>query len=351
MSTFTVPVVRIRGIEPIPGADQIELAIVGDYRSVILKGQFKQGDLAIYLPEGSVLPSSLIEQLGLTGRLAGSDKNRIKAIKLRGVVSQGILMMLDNKFHEEGDDQAEILGITKYEPPVPAHLSGEVIGLFGYSRKYDIENYKMYPDILVDGEKVEFSEKIHGSLCGVGLIPGLNHHDIWGGDTIVYSKGLGAKGLVFKDNNANVNNVYLKAAKSNDIRNRIKRVFPDVVVHVFGEVYGYGVQDLQYGRKDQGFAIFDICVESKYLNRDELVEAIKELGLPRVPVLYRGPFSKEIMYNYTSGRTVVDNGSHIREGIVITPVIERRNDTIGRVILKSVSGDYLTRKGDTTEFG
>jgi hypothetical protein len=56
------------------------------------------------------------------------------------------------------------------------------------------------------------------------------------------------------------------------------------------------------------------------------------------------------MYEHTDGRTVVGSGAHLREGVVIVPLAERRDDQIGRVILKSVSGDYLTRKGEATEF-
>jgi RNA ligase (TIGR02306 family) len=92
MSTFTAPVVRIRAIEAIPGADAIELAVVGDYRSVVRKGQFQPGSVAVYLPESAIVPDALLEQLGLTGKLAGPDKNRVKAIKLRGCLSQGILL-------------------------------------------------------------------------------------------------------------------------------------------------------------------------------------------------------------------------------------------------------------------
>jgi RNA ligase (TIGR02306 family) len=91
MSSFSVPVIRIRGIEPIANADAIELAVVGDYRSVVRKGQFTAGSLAVYLPEASVLPDSLIEELGLVGKLAGGARNRVKAIRLRGCLSQGIL--------------------------------------------------------------------------------------------------------------------------------------------------------------------------------------------------------------------------------------------------------------------
>jgi len=180
-----------------------------------------------------------------------------------------------------------------------------------------------------------------------GVIPGLNHPELLNGDTLVYSKGLGAQGLVFKDNKANEINTYLSTVKSLGIDQIIKSNFPNKVVHILGEVYGGKIQDLGYGRNTPNFACFDICVDGVYLNRDDIL-AIN--GINMVPSLYRGPFSKDIMYQYTTGSTVVGKGAHIREGIVIRPIVERTDLTIGRVILKSVSGDYLTRKGVTTEF-
>ena len=86
------------------------------------------------------------------------------------------------------------------------------------------------------------------------------------GDGMVYSKGLGARGLVFKNVPNNDGNLYVQVAKKLDLHNRIREIFPNVVVHMFGEVYGAGVQDLTYGKKDKNFAIFDINVNGKYLS-------------------------------------------------------------------------------------
>ena len=93
-----------------------------------------------------------------------------------------------------------------------------------------------------------------------------------------------------------------------------------------------------------------IFIDGAFLSRDALAEACDALCVSRVPVLYRGPFSREVMMQHTDGKTVVGGGAHIREGVVITPVNERRDDRIARVILKSVSADYLLRKGNATEF-
>jgi len=350
MSSFSVPVIRIRGIEPIANGDAIELAVVGDYRSVVRKGQFTAGSLAVYLPEASVLPDSLIGELGLVGKLAGGARNRIKAIRLRGCLSQGILLDRIPANANEGDCVAMSLGVVKYDPPVPAHMAGEVANLSGHPLRYDIENFKAFPDVLADGEDVEMTEKTHGTFCGAGVVPGLVHPEMCGGDGLVYSKGLGSKGLVFRDNGANAGNLYMQAVRAADLHAAIRRVFPGHTVHVLGEVYGAGVQDLAYGRRDRTFAAFDINVDGRYLDRDAFSTAVAELGIARMPVLYRGPFSRATLYAHTDGNTVVGGGAHIREGVVVVPVAERRDATIGRVVLKSVSGDYLTRKGDATEF-
>lgn len=187
MSTFTVPVVRINAIEPIEGADAIELAVIGDYRSVIRKGQYQLGDLAVYIPEQAILPDELIKELGLEGKLAGSGHNRVKAVKLRGMLSQGILypIVYDAPsashtlkcedgcytFVKEGDNVADDLGIVKWDPPIPTHLSGEV---YNAGREltvaYDIENFKKFPATLVEGEDVAMTEKLHGCLTGDSLV-------------------------------------------------------------------------------------------------------------------------------------------------------------------------------------
>ena len=81
---------------------------------------------------------------------------------------------------------------------------------------------------------------------------------------------------------------------------------------------------------------------------DEVKNICKELDIDTVPVLYSGPYSKEVVDELTNGKeTVSGKELHMREGIVIRPFNERRDDDIGRVILKSVSDAYLLRKGGT----
>jgi len=361
MSTFAVHVVRV-AIEPHDNADALEIARVGDYRSIVRKGQFQSGELVAYIPEQSVLPDALLDELGLRGKLAGKEANRVKAIKLRGVLSQGLVYPAKPGW-SVGQDVAAELGVRKWEPPAPpAHMNG-VCYAAGLDRcmRYDIENFKAYPDVLQADEPVVFTEKIHGTWAQVGYLPPgmVEMH----GHLVVSSKGLAAKGLAFiPDAPDNANNLYLRVARGMTIDRRISEVFvaelaADQPIFVLGEVFGAGVQDLGYGAKADpngvlGFRVFDIYVgragQGQYLGDEALETACAALGLPRVPVVYRGPFSREAMLAHTDGKeTVTGKSLHIREGIVVRPTIERRDARLGRVQLKSVSEKYLLRSGGT----
>lgn len=126
-------------------------------------------------------------------------------------------------------------------------------------------------------------------------------------------------------------------------------------VIVFGELYGAGIQDMQYGMTGQAFRAFDIAVDGKYLDGDTKAGLFAQFGIEAVPHLYRGPFSLEKIQELTDGPTVVCDPEKAgkfkgREGVVIRPIKERYSEHLpnyGRVIFKSVSVDYLSRKGGT----
>ena len=361
------PAVRLR-IEPHENADALELAAVGGYRAVVVKGRFQTGDLAVYVPEGSIVPEYLQERLGVAGRLAGGKKNRVKAIRLRGVLSQGLVVpteadgtLADGEGGavrvREGGDYAAHLGVEKYVPPVPASMAGAVWAA-GQDRTlaYDVENVKRWPDVLVPGEEVVMTEKVHGTLLGVGVLPeGLAHPAH--GRVVVFSKGLGAKGLAF-DRTEGDANLYTRTATDYGIPDAILRAFGDEggaldePVFVVGEAFGAGIQDLHYGAGRPAFRVFDVYVGRRgrgaYLDDAALDRACTAMGIDRVPVLYRGPYSDAVLADCTGGAEAVSGGgSHLREGVVVRPTTEREDPRVGRVQLKSVSDDYLTRKGGT----
>ena len=135
MAQFEVPVVRVDRIEEHPGADALEIAVVRGYRCVTKIGAHRAGDLVAYIPEDAIVPEPLIRELRLwdeakgRGMLAGKKGDRVKAIRLRGVVSQGLLYPVEGR--EEGENLAAALDIVRYEPPIPVHMQGEVSNVRG----------------------------------------------------------------------------------------------------------------------------------------------------------------------------------------------------------------------------
>ncbi|MGW2204137.1 RNA ligase (ATP) [Streptomyces sp. NPDC001774] len=337
-----------------PNADALELAQVGLYRAVVAKGAYRSGDVAVYIPEQAVLPTALVDELGLTGRLAGKASDRVKAVRLRGELSQGIVCrpkaLADVDLAAaaaEGTDFAELLGITKWVPPIPPTMSGDVEVAPGLLPWVDIENLQRYPDIFEPGEPVVLTEKLHGTAC-------LTTYSAEDGRVQVSSKGFGAKGLALQED---PRNLYWRAVHGHGVPTVAARLAARLGarrVGLFGEVYGAGVQDLGYGanaRGEQvGYAVFDVSAEIdgqvRWLDPAEVLEAGE---LPLVPRLYTGPYDLDVVVGLASGRETVSGSElHLREGVVIRPVTERYSPVVGgRAIAKAVSPAYLTRKGGT----
>ncbi|GGJ02146.1 RNA ligase (ATP) [Streptomyces brasiliensis] len=352
MSTLRVTA-EVLTVHEHPNADALELAQVGLYRAVVAKGAYRTGEAAVYIPEQSVLPAALIEELGLTGRLAGGNADRVKAVRLRGELSQGIVCRpkaLDGvdlaRAAADRTDFAELLGITKWVPPIPPTMSGEVEPAPDLLPWVDIENIQRYPDIFTPGEPVVLTEKLHGSACLLTYVAGQ-------GRVYVSSKGFGAKSLALKED---PRNLYWRAIRAHGVAEAAARLAERLGarrVGIFGEVFGAGVQDLTYGadgRRDSlGYAVFDVSADVggqvRWLDAVELLEG----ELPLVPSLFSGPYDIERVLSVATGReTVSGRGLHLREGVVIRPVAERYSPvTGGRAIAKAVSPAYLTRKGGT----
>lgn len=359
MSTFGTFVRTVEAIEPIEGADNIEVAVLGDYRSIVKKGSYQPGDLTTYIQEQSLVPDSILTEMGLTGRLSGSLKNRVKIIKLRGVYSQGLCYPPKPEW-QLGQDVSEELGIIKWEQELPPNMKGKLgtIKLNGpyhsIAFKYDIENIKNHKNAFQENELVQISEKAHGSLAMFVYLPQAPVDEQF----VFSSKGLFARGVQIKDCDENKDNVWIKLAHQIGIHDKLKLAHSLIggdAVYIMGEVLG--VQDLKYGLKpgQLDFRCFDVysgvSPQGRFLNDIELDELLKQIDLKRVEVLYRGPYSKEKVLEFTDGyETTSGKQLHIREGVVVKPQVERQVHGLGRLVLKSVSNAYLLRKGDVTEF-
>jgi len=380
MSDFEVKVVRIEEpVEDHPNADRLSLIKIGGYTCISAKledgsHRYKQGDLVVYIPESAVVPEWWLKANGFwdndkdRGLLSGASRNRVKAVKLRGVFSQGILQAVclaedDNgqyiegeqghypngqgytkvEFVCEGDNVAEFLGITKYEPSVPQNMIGAMGALYGVTLKYDFDSIQKQPKLFGSTESVFVTEKLHGTNIQIGIVPG-KYED--GEDVYVTSKGLGARGFNLKNTEDNDGNLYVKELRkliANGTINLIKMAYPNRNVRIFGEVYGYNVQDLSYGLAEPQLAVFDVMVDDEYLDPRDLNTFCHSFYLPMVPVLFVGTFDTTVLTNLRDGTDTISN-SHVREGIVI------KNVDGPRKIAKWVSPDYLLRKGDTTEY-
>ncbi|MGY4738084.1 RNA ligase (ATP) [Streptomyces sp. ATMOS53] len=352
MSTLRVTA-EVLTVHEHPNADALELAQVGLYRAVVAKGAYRTGEAALYIPEQSVLPTELVEELGLTGRLAGSRSDRVKAVRLRGELSQGIvcrpkaLAGVDlTQAAAEGTDFAERLGIVKWVPPIPPTMNGDVEAAPDLLPWVDIENIQRYPGIFEPGERVVVTEKLHGSACLLTYVADDDR-------VHVSSKGFGAKSLALVED---PRNLYWRAIRGHRVAETAARLASRLGarrIGIFGEVYGAGVQDLTYGadgRRDTlGYAVFDVSAEIdgeiRWLDAPDVLKD----ELPLVPRLFEGPYDSDHILALATGReTMSGHELHLREGVVIRPSTERYSPTTGgRAIAKAVSGAYLTRKGGT----
>lgn len=360
MSTLIVEVSVIKKVEAHPNADRLAIATVKGWKTCITfdpktqKAQFSPGDPCIYIPPDSVVPLALAERFGVIkycqpvrDSLADPPvRFRVKAARLRGIPSYGLVIPPDNPAWAIGENVTNFYGITKWDPP-DERFDGDAAPSHPAFHHYtEIETWQNFPDAFEEGEEVVVTEKIHGKNCRLGYI----HNEKNG----VWNFMCGSHNLPRKEFDA-------RGAMSDfwkPCTEEVKRLLRFVSgekrnVIVFGEIFGDQVQDTAYGKRrgEIGFRLFDIAVDGCYLDWNKKIKIAEQFGVPTVPIYYRGPYSMAIVERFTHGETTVCDPENAgafkwREGVVITPSKERFSDQLnGRVILKSVSADFLARKG------
>ena len=356
MSTLRAPVLAYEA-EPHPNADRLEVAVVDGWRVVCRIGDFFTSQKVAYIPEGSLLPQDLIAEMRLDDppRLAGPEHNRVKAIRLRGVLSQGLIYGGGRIAHLDAhEDAAEALGLTKWVPPVPVHMAGEMIP--GPKIGFDIDDIKAWPDRLRVGETVVVTEKLHGTFCCIGL-----RREEQGAEpeAVVSSKGHLSNGLRFDlDSPDNDDNLYVKAWRRH--QDGLRHAFDawsggddPFELYLFGEICGPKVQDMNYGLVEPRLYLFDVRLSGGYEDWEKVQIVANVAGIDPVPELWRGRWSPELLDAHTAGSSQL--ADHHREGIVVRPAAGRYDTGLehpsgrgpGRVIFKSVSARHLLRKGGT----
>lgn len=329
MSTHSCDVIEVK-LETHPNADSLSVVRIYGWQCVVRTDDWKNGDLGVYIPPDSVVKTNRPEFAFLM--TDESNTERIKVKKLRGFISQGLLIHAPEGA-KVGDDYMEYFEVQHYEPPLPLSSGGDnEIPPEGYYPKYDVENFNKYPRAIEPGEVVVVTEKLHGANAR------FKWHD---GRLRCGSRANWKK--------YNPLNIWWRASEQNPWIAEWCKNHPELTL--YGEVFGK-VQSLQYGagQNDIFCRIFDVWdnVENKWLDYKPAMEYAQHPNYPGqhprlkwVPVLYVGPFDEDSAREFAEGDSSI--ADHHREGVVIKPAVERRDDAVGRVILKIVGNRYLSK--------
>jgi RNA ligase (TIGR02306 family) len=259
----------------------------------------------------------------------GTEGFRLKTIKMRGQVSQGLILPISvveytNVDFEVGMDVTNLLGISKYEPPIPAELSGKVKGLFpSFLRKTDEERVqnltKEYDEYKSLGRKFYVTEKLDGSSA-----------------TFYYKDGVFgvcSRNLELIETEGNT---FWKVARELDLENKMRDF--GVNISLQGELIGEGIQGNPYKIKGQTVRFFNLFVIDLqvYHSLAHLGRALGIMGVKMVPIVdefFELPDTIEKLLQYAEDKSVL-NPKFDREGVVI-----RSNDRT--ISFKVISNKFL----------
>lgn len=322
-STHRVEVVPVV-LKPHPNADTLSIVEVFGYSCVVRTAEWKDRTIGAYIPPDSTCPDT--PEYSFLESLPGTSAKRIRTIRLRGILSMGLLMQAPEG-SKIGDNVAEIMGITHYEPPCELANGQATGGPSGiYCPKYDVDTIRRFLYLFTTGEPVYVSEKIHGEGMRVTYHDGriqLGSRDEW--------------------------------KKRTDDSDWWANLTPEMeafcVAHpsaiLFGESYGRN-KNFKYGDKGIRFAAFDVLAGTTWFPPEQFIAETERFSVPHVPVLAMGmPFDFEEIKRMANGLSVLAaqfGGDHVREGVVVKPMVERVDLEIGRVVLKLVGDDFYEGK-------
>jgi len=340
---------KIDKIEPIAGADNIELASVKGWNSIVQKGIHKVNDLVLCITTDAVIPEDLATEWGVIRYLRKG--NRVRTVKLKSVYSECILISLDKIRPKSYDglvnpemNMMEILNIYKYEPP-------EIVIQDNKGRKhryhqnpnfhiyYKFPNFKNVPDIFEQSELVAISTKIHGTNARYGIVRKNYKYNLfdkiinsirklfgdkWVDYEYVYGshnveKGSDSQGFYSTD-------VWKEIADKYDIKkklwNHVKRNYSPTFIGngftIYGEIYGPGIQGekYNYGLKQKEIIFFDIERNENYESIYVFEECMKDLNLPYIKndMEY---WNYDFVFEKFVRNKFIENTSIPHEGIVV----------------------------------
>ena len=330
-------VVKIVDIQPIPGADAIVVATVKGWKVVVKVNEYKVGDLAVYYEIDSFLPiRPQFEFLRKSSykRMGSSEGFRLKTIRLRGQISQGLLTPIPEGISnpKEGDDLTEALDIVKYEPPIPAQLAGKIKGTFpSFIPKTDeirIQNFENEVGFSPVGERAYVTEKLDGTSF-----------------TCYFNNGVfGVCGRNWELSETSDNSLW-RMANLLQLKEKMTKHGKNIALQ--GELIGAGINGNLYGLSDHKlyfFTGYDID-KGRRMFFDELEWVLFGLQLQMVPLLEKYGFVipnesniVDYMLKYAEGKSVL-NMEVDREGVVVRG-LEREFS------FKAISNTYLLGSKD-----
>ncbi len=325
---------RVAEVLTHPNADTLEIVRVLGWKLCAKKGEFKAGDMCVYCEVDSLMPERPEFEF------LRSKGFRIRTVRLRGEVSQGIAFSFHNEafdklrgFKEGADVTAEI-GVVKYEPTLHLGLGGEIKGVFpSFLKKTDETRIQAFPRLLerYNGERFYVTEKLDGTSMTVYFNAG--------------EFGVCGRNYELRDEPGNA-----LWAKAKELKLPEKMAAYGKNIAIQGELIGPGIQGNKYKLTQKEFRPFNaIDIDtSKRIDAIELFNLCDRFDLEEVPLL-----QFNFILNHTIDGLVESAGGKSklnaetdREGIVIRSIVEKYDEDIGDLSFKVISPDFLVKHGE-----
>jgi RNA ligase (TIGR02306 family) len=341
----------VNAVELIPNADAIEKVRVLGWWVVAKKGEHRPGDKLVYCeidsllterPEFEFLRASSFKppQTSPEGEVILPAGFRIKTVKLRGQVSQGICFPLSilppGATTEEGADVTDLLGVRKWEPPLPVGMGGKVKGGFpGFLPKTDETRVQVLEPVLRrhGGKTFYVTEKLDGTSFTAFLREGVF--------------GVCSRNLWMDE--AEESNILVRVARRLRLEERLREASGrrGLDFAVQAEAIGPGIQKNRYGLKGVTLRVFSVIDAGAYklLDHPTSLEVVKELGLEPVPQLGTLVLNHTVdeLVAFAEGTSAL-NPKAQREGVVLRPPVEEYDEDVGgRLSFKAVNPKFLLK--------
>lgn len=321
---------RISALQPINGADRIEVAIVNGWKVVVNKGIHSVGELVVYCEIDSLLPIrdefEFLRKSSYKKMSDGTEGFRLRTVTLRGQISQGLVIpmsVLPNGNYNEGDEVTEVLGIVKYEPPIPAELTGKVRGYFpSFIQKTDEERIQNLAEDYTNLRKLRYfaSEKLDGTSTTMYL-----NENIF---------GVCSRNLDLEESQC----TQWRIAREQDVENKLRMFGRNLAIQ--GEIIGEGIQGNPYKLRGQQFRVFNIFdIDTyQYLTKIEMLEITENFNLLTVPTIFDEielPETIDEILKMAEGKSMLNQNAE-REGLVWVSV-----NSPDRISFKTISNKFL----------